>query len=1073
MTTDLTFFTNEPDAALLDRFTATLRDVQFFDVLVGYFRTSGFHLLIDALEEIEEIRILVGLGVDRQTVEIVEASGQQLELAFQSSRQTKDLFADELVDEMERSADTVDVERGVRTFVQWLRSGKLKLKAHPSHQIHAKVYISRFHSHDRDFGRVITGSSNFSYSGLLGNYEFNVELKGAADVRFALAKFEALWAEAVDISDAYVDAIRRRTWLNDQIPPYDLYLKFLYEYFKEDINADQEIDVWLPEGFLELAYQKQAVTAARKILEAYGGVFLADVVGLGKTFIAALLAQQLPGRKLVICPPVLQDYWQETLREFGVVARVESMGKLDRILQSDYTRYDTVFVDEAHRFRNEGTQGYEKLHRICWGRKVVLVSATPLNNTIGDVFTQLKLFQAPRRSTIPGVRDLESFFDSRMRWLESFDKGSPEHLAAVQQVAGEVREKVLKHVMVRRTRSEITRFFQEDLGRQGLAFPELADPRRIVYRFDGATQAAFDATIQRLRGFSYARYTPLLYLQAGVSQLEEQSQRNVGAFMKGLLVKRLESSFFAFRRTLARFIQSYQRFIAMLEDGAVYISKAVDIYELLERDDEAELLRRVEEGDVRRYPASAFSPEFLENLRRDLALLQEIEGLWQGIQADPKLEQFIRELRSDPVLKGQRIIVFTESSETGSYLYEQLDAAFPGKVLFYWSQGATCGGAAISGPAARELIRQNYDPQAAAQRNNLSILVTTDTLAEGVNLHRANVVVNYDLPWNPTRVLQRVGRVNRVGTAFDQVFIYNFFPTAQSDEHLGLEGNIKAKIQAFHDILGEDARYLTEEEVVSQHELFGDRLYDALNRKESYLGEEEARSELEYLQAIRRIRDEEPEAFERIKRLPKKARSGRAALAAPDDAAADRLISFFRRGRLKKFYTCAGDEPVELTFLDAAELLRCEPGAPRLAIPAGYYDLLARNKAAFAAATEPETEQASRSGGGQSNVRFVVNYLKAIRRTPALTDDDERYVQAVLDAFEAGVVPSPLSQRLKRSLEREANPLRAVGILRSTLPSSLVDGPPGAAAADEQPVEVILSEYVVTPVPGTGAYAER
>jgi hypothetical protein len=171
------------------------------------------------------------------------------------------------------------------------------------------------------------------------------------------------------------------------------------------------------------------------------------------------------------------------------------------------------------------------------------------------------------------------------------------------------------------------------------------------------------------------------------------------------------------------------------------------------------------------------------------------------------------------------------------------------------------------------------------------------------------------------------------------------------------------------------------------------------------------------------------------------------------------LISFFRRGRLKKFYTCDGDAPAELTFLDAAELLRCEPGAPRLAIPAGYYDLLARNKAAFAAATEPETEQASRSGGGQSNVRFVVNYLKAIRRAPALTDDDERYVQAVLDAFEAGIVPSPLSQRLKRALEREATPLRAVGILRSTLPASLVDGPPGAAAADEQPVEVILSEY--------------
>lgn len=138
MTTDLTFFTNEPDATLLDRFRASLAGVQFFDVLVGYFRTSGFFLLADALEGIEEIRILVGLGVDRQTLEIVESSGQQLELAFQSSRRTKDLFADEVADEMERSADTCDTERGVRKFIELLRSGKLKLKAHPSHQIHAR-----------------------------------------------------------------------------------------------------------------------------------------------------------------------------------------------------------------------------------------------------------------------------------------------------------------------------------------------------------------------------------------------------------------------------------------------------------------------------------------------------------------------------------------------------------------------------------------------------------------------------------------------------------------------------------------------------------------------------------------------------------------------------------------------------------------------------------------------------------------------------------------------------------------------------------------------------------------------
>ncbi len=1067
MTTDLTFFTNEADASLLDRFKATLRDVQFFDVLVGYFRTSGFHLLCDPLEDIEEIRILVGLGVDRQALEIIELQGQQLELAFESSRKTKDVFADEVVDEMERSADTFDTERGVRKFVEFLQSGRLKMKAHPSHKIHAKVYISRFHSTDRDFGRVITGSSNFSYSGLLGNYEFNVELKNAPDVRFALEKFEELWAEAVDISDAYVDTINQRTWLNDQITPYDLYLKFLYEYFKEDINIDQEIDIWLPEGFLELDYQKQAVTAARKILEAYNGVFLADVVGLGKTFISALLAQQLPGRKLVICPPVLKEYWQDTFREFNVAVRVESMGKLDRILELDYQRYEYVFVDEAHRFRNEGTQGYEKLHRICWGRKVILVSATPLNNTINDVFSQLKLFQAPRRSTIPGVSDLETFFSSRMRWLDSFEKGTPEYLAAVKTVAGEVRERVLKHVMVRRTRSEIVRFFQEDMSQQGLAFPELANPRRIIYQFDDVTNTVFNETIAALQTFAYARYMPLLFLKAGVSQLEEQSQRNVGGFMKGLLVKRLESSFFAFKRTLRRFVESYERFIEMVDDGAVYISKTVNVFDLLDRDDEEELLRLVEAAQVRKYAASDFKSEFRMWLERDLGLLKSIEAMWVGIDRDPKLDQFIRDLKRDPLLKGQRIIVFTESSETGSYLYDRLDKAIPGKAMFYWSQGGRYAGNAVSKPLARDLIRQNYDPQCSPQKNDVRILITTDTLAEGVNLHRSNIVVNYDLPWNPTRVLQRVGRVNRVGTAFDQVFIFNFFPTAQSDEHLGLEANIKAKIQAFHDILGEDARYLTEEEEISQHELFGDRLYNSLNRKESYLGEEETRSELEYLQTIRRIRDEEPQTFERIKRLPKKARSGRTAVVLSEGMGSDNLISFFRRGRLKKFYVCAGDTPDELTFLDAADRLRCAPDTPRQSIPAGYYELLERNKAAFAEATAPEAEQTPRTGGGQSNARWVISYLKAIRKLPALTDDDERFVQAALDAFEAGIVPSPVSKRLRSALERESNPLRAVGILRSNVPANLLNGPQSTGLDRPQPVEVILSEYITLPVPGT------
>ncbi|MGH7890445.1 MAG: phospholipase D-like domain-containing protein, partial [Thermodesulfobacteriota bacterium] len=334
--TDLTFFTNEEGHSLLDRFIVTLKGVQFFDVMVGYFRISGFHKLYESLEPIEKIRILVGLSVDRKTHELIWEAVHQQELDFESSKKTKQLFESYIKQEMDNSEDSFKTEVGVKKFIEFLQSSKLEIKAYPSSKLHAKVYISRYlENYGADFGRVITGSSNFSESGFVDNLEFNVELKNSADVQYALSKFEELWKEAVDISEEYIETINTKTWLNDNITPYELYLKFLYEHLKEEINLDEEeIETYLPEGFKELEYQKQAVISARKILETYKGVFLADVVGLGKTYISALLAQQLQGKILVICPPGLKDYWEDTFREFGVRGfKVESMGKLDSILK--------------------------------------------------------------------------------------------------------------------------------------------------------------------------------------------------------------------------------------------------------------------------------------------------------------------------------------------------------------------------------------------------------------------------------------------------------------------------------------------------------------------------------------------------------------------------------------------------------------------------------------------------------------------------------------------------------------------------------------------------------------------
>jgi superfamily II DNA/RNA helicase len=1061
MPNDLTFFTNEPDSTLLARFNSTLKYVKYFDVLVGYFRTSGFNLLQDAFEGIDKIRILVGLNVDAKTYDIIEIQRGQAELNFESHKQTQEAYASNLALEMEHSEDREDVESGVRKFIEFIQNGKLEIKAHPSQNIHAKIYISRFDPENSpDFGRVITGSSNFSKSGFVDQYEFNVELKNRSDVDYALAQFESLWLESVDLNQTFVDTINKHTWLNDQITPYELYLKLLYEYFKEDINLDQDYDVYLPEGFLDLAYQKQAVIAAKKVLDSYNGVFLSDVVGLGKTFIAALLAQQLTGKKLIICPPVLVDYWKETFFQFGIGGfHVESLGKLDHILQANPQKYQYVFIDEAHRFRNEITQGYEKLHQICWGKKVILVSATPLNNTINDIYAQLKLFQRPKASLIPGLPNLEKFFSERNNLLKHLEKGTPEYVDAIKAISKEIRERILKYVMVRRTRSEITRFFIEDIQNQGLTFPVLDEPHKIVYQFDEHTDVVFNQTIEELKQFTYSRYMPLLYSNKPLSEFEKQSQRNVGGFMKGTLVKRLESSFYAFKKTLDRFVSSYENFIQMYNDGTVYISNKVNVYDLLDSDNEEELLRLVEQDKVQKYQSTDFFPAFINDLNCDLDLLKRVRKIWTTVTGDPKLEQFIHDLKQNPLLKKKKIILFTESAETGRYLYESLQKEFPDKVMFYCSSGGVYQNITLNKSTSREIIHQNYDPSSENAAENLQVLITTDVLAEGINLHRSNTVINYDLPWNPTRVLQRVGRVNRVGTKHEIIEIFNFFPTAQSDSHLGLENNIKAKLHAFQNLLGEDAKYLTNEEEIGSFELFGEYLYKKLNSKTAYEGEEEQeRSELEYLQVIRDIRDKQPEMFDHLKHLPKKSRSGRK----PSSPELDKnLVSFIRKGRLKKFFLADDSKAKELSFLETADILRCETDEPRLKIPSSYYGLLQKNKELYEKLLSPLEEEES-GGGGHSNEKYVLRRVKAkeIRLFKGFTEDDEEFIHKVIQALEEGIIPRSTNKRLKQELEKVSEPLKVLKTLRMNLSETLLQNYLSQQTMLTDRREVILSEYL-------------
>jgi len=825
---DLTFITNDENSSLKERFQTLIKDTAFFDCLVGYFYTTGFHLLYKSLEKTEKIRILIGIGTGRETIELInqtksEEENSSDEISFHEASET---FIENVKQEMENSEDKKEVEEGVQKFIEWIKTKKLEIRAYPSHNLHAKLYIMTFREEDRDVGRVITGSSNFTRAGLRDNLEFNVELKNRADYQFAKQKFEELWNKSVDVTKKYIQTVEEKTWLNQNITPYELYLKFLYEYFKDELTRTEKLFLkYLPENFKEFEYQQQAILNAKTILEAYGGVFISDVVGLGKTYVAAMLAGQLDGRTMVIAPPSLLNEnnpgsWRNVFADFHIPAEFISIGKLDDAKKEIQKReYKNIIIDESHRFRNETTISYVDIAEICRGKRVILVSATPYNNRPEDLLNQIKLFQNPKKSTIPGISDLDNFFKGLQKKLEVIDRQNnyDEYLRTTQSIAREIREKVLKYIMVRRTRQEIEKYFSEDLKKNNINFPEVEDPKPLYYQLNELEDEIFEKTINLItKNFTYSRYTPLLYLKKGINQLEEQSQRNMKGFMKVLLVKRLESSFYAFRNSVDRFIDSYKRFIQEFEKGNVYVSKKYinKIFDLLEREDDAAIEELIEAGKAERYNADEFQENFIIDLRNDLQILNEIKSMWASITRDPKLETLIDRLQNDELLKTGKLIIFTESKETAEYLFKNINKRFGEISLLFHGN---------SSERERDKIIENFDARAKNKKDDYRILVTTDVLSEGVNLHRSNIVINYDIPWNPTRLMQRVGRVNRIDTSFDKVYTFNFFPTKQSDNEIELTNIARSKIEAFLNLLGGDASILTEGEPVTSHELF-DRL---------------------------------------------------------------------------------------------------------------------------------------------------------------------------------------------------------------------------------------------------------
>lgn len=648
---DTSFIMNKDENTLAKRFETLLPLTEKFDCLVGYFYVSGFHKLQESLEKCENIRILVGMGIDSQTFKLIEDH----EVTNISTAEYKDQMKKELITEMNNSEDSLKVEEGVKQFVGWLQEGKLEIRGYKERKTHSKLYIMKFPEGFPDKGRIITGSSNFTQHGLERNLEFNVELRDDDDYDFAHQEFEELWNHSEPISEEFINTINHKTWLKNDITPYELFLKFIYEFLKDKIDNDKkelEMD-YVPEGFKYLDYQRDAVLDAKDKIHQYGGVFLSDVVGLGKTYMGVLLAQNLRGRTLVIAPPALVKEhnpggWKRVLSEFSVVPTpiVESKGKLDQILEKyDDDFYQNVIIDESHDFRNEDTQQYEYLSKICKNKNVILISATPFNNSPSDLLSQIKLFQPAHKSRLPNpkVEDLEAYFNRLDALQNSVSRvdNPQEYLKISKQISKDIRENVLQYLMVRRTRSNISKYYAEDLKRNNMEFPDVKPPEPVYYYFDEYIDEVFEETLHLLNeNLSYAKYRPLAeeYRLHPDTQYAN-SQKMMGNFIKILLIKRLESGSYAFKKSIDNSIKIHE---AVLENyrtkGVFYTSRDYNwkVYNLMEDGDVDKIEEYIEQGKVKEYFSEEFTDKFEIDLNSDLQVLKYIKSKWDSITDYPK-----------------------------------------------------------------------------------------------------------------------------------------------------------------------------------------------------------------------------------------------------------------------------------------------------------------------------------------------------------------------------------------------------------------------------------------------------
>ncbi len=1055
---------------LVDTIRETLPGSQAARFAVGYFFLSGLEAVADVLQNVTELRLLIGSVSNRETIEQIAEGCRRLEQVSETAEAQAFPRRSEMSQRAQQTAvavgetvaamdQTDQAEHLVGTLARLIAAGRLKVKVYTRGRLHAKAYIfdygpiydARGHPMPRpERGLAIVGSSNFTLSGISNNTELNVLVHGNDNHAALTEWFENLWAEAQDF-DAHLMTELRQSWPLAQVRPYDIYLKTLYELTRERLDGEGEAEfLWQTEITAALSdFQRNAVRHAVQMIRQYGGCFVADVVGLGKSYIGAAIVKHFEradrARSLIICPAPLVKMWEHYNLAYQLNAQVLSAGMLSEtgdggnfLLEDErYRDRDFVLVDESHHFRNSGTQRYRLLQAYLQTgeRRCAFLTATPRNKSAWDIYNQIRLFHNDENTILPiDPPNLKNYF----KLIEEGERQLPP---------------LLSHILVRRTRSEILRWYGYDAEtrqrvdpdafapyRRGerRAYVEVAGraqffPIRMLENIEYNIEQTYRGLYERLRrylsprqaqqgtlpgmgdssrGLTYARFGLWHYVRP---EKQRQSPYNelqrAGANLRGLmrisLFKRFESSVEAFRCTLQRMVHSHRAFLAAMQQGVIPAGPdAQSILYEADQWEEQDLFDALQQASGR-YRLQDFLADALRaDVEHDLRLLQEMLDLVTPITPaqDDKLQTLLRRLQQGsashgPLAQG-KCLIFTQYADTARYLYANLNPTGDPQVEVIYGQDRDK--AAIVGRFAPR-ANPEQAPREGDLQAEINILIATDVLSEGLNLQDCDRVINYDLHWNPVRLIQRFGRIDRIGSEFEHICGYNFLPESELERNLGLRQKLQRRIQEIHDTIGEDAAILDPSERINEQSFYAIYQEHSVDR-----GDDEGEQRLvdlnEAQEIIRQLRQDDPQTYEQITRLRDGIRCGRR-------GEPPGVVVLCRAGNYRQLYLL--DENGAVVSRDIPHILarlRSTPEEAPAPLPPGYNTRVHQLQQQFAAEVSARLAEQRHTLSLTDAQRYIQRELRLL--IAQVSDADlQAQIGLLEEAFRA-----PLNQAVRQEI---------------------------------------------------------